>query len=201
MHLLLIGDGALADAVAGYTTAWGAGLRRLSTPSVADLHGELGLDSPNDTVDVVVIVSRDDIWVLRHALLVEHVRPGIRLLVTLFDKTVAEELVRSVPDCTVIGMTDALVPALLGPCIDEELTSLCVTSAGDYVGVRRVPGGLRAMRPAPGEIVENVPSGPGCTRSSGHWKEATARYWPDSPGCCPFWSWTRCWVFSRCTSR
>lgn len=148
MRLLLIGDGSLTDAVAGYTTAWGANSRRLRAPSPDELHDEL-----RRCVDVVVIVSREDIRVLRYALLVEHVCPGIPLLVTLFDKTVAGEVVRSVPNCTVIGMTDALVPALLGPCIAEELASLSVTPTGDHIGVRRTPDGLHTVRPAPAEIV------------------------------------------------
>ncbi|WP_063740009.1 NAD-binding protein [Amycolatopsis jejuensis] len=143
MQVLLIGEDALADAVAGYLSAWGAQVRRLDAP--ADLHREL-----DTTTDLVVIVSRDDIRVLRHALLVEHVRPGIPLLVTLFDKTVAGEVVRSVPHCTVVSMTDALVPALLGPCITDELLSLSMTAAGDHVGVRR---NLDVVRPRSAEIV------------------------------------------------
>lgn len=149
MHLLLIGDDALTDAVDGYLTAWGAKVRRLTAPAVGDLHREL-----DPTIDLVVIVSRDDIRVLRHALLVEHARPGVPLLVTLFDKTVAGEVVRSVPHCTVIGMTDALVPALLGPCVAEELMSLSVTPAGEHVGVHNTPDGLQAVRLSPSEIVD-----------------------------------------------
>lgn len=62
------------------------------SPSPDELHDEL-----RRCVDVVVIVSREDIRVLRYALLVEHVCPGIPLLVTLFDKTVAGEVVRLLP--------------------------------------------------------------------------------------------------------
>lgn len=162
MHLLLIGDGALTDAVAGYTTAWGAKSRRLCSPSVEDLRAEL-----ENTVDMVVIVSRDDIQVLRHALLVEHLRPGIPLLVTLFDKTVAGEVVRSVPNCTVLGMTDALVPALLGPCVAGELVSLCATPDGAHLGVHRAPGGSYAVRPIAEGAIEK--------RKVRHWLRAQFR--------------------------
>ncbi|QWF82734.1 NAD-binding protein [Amycolatopsis sp. CA-230715] len=165
MHLLLIGDGALTDAVADYTTAWGADLRRLGSPSVEDLHDEL--ENPLHTTDIVVIVSRDDIQVLRLALLVEHVRPGIPLLVTLFDKTVAGEVVRSVPNCAVLGMTDALVPALLGPCVDGELVSLCTAPDGARLGVRRGEDGRYGVHRVSADSVDG--------RKARHWLRAQFR--------------------------
>lgn len=139
-HLVLVGDDELTAAVAEYAADWGAAVTRLLSPTADELNDELSTQ-----VDAVVVVSHDDIRALRYALLVEHARPGIRLLVTLFDKTVASEVVRSVPNCAVIGMTDALVPALLGPCIAEHLVALCRTGGGGYVGVNRTPAGLRAQ--------------------------------------------------------
>ncbi|CAM02687.1 TrkA family protein [Saccharopolyspora erythraea NRRL 2338] len=139
MRLLLIGEDDLADSVAEHAVRWGAELSRLGSPTAVDL-----ADALAGEVDVVVIVSRDDIRVLRYALMVEHARPGVALLVTLFDRTVAGEVVRSVPNCKVIGMTEALVPALLGPCIADELVSLTSTASGRYVGVTRTPVGLSA---------------------------------------------------------
>ncbi|WP_435610478.1 NAD-binding protein [Streptomyces sp. C10-9-1] len=129
-RLLLVGDDDLTAAVADYATAWGARVGRLPAPTADALVTALQPD-----VDIVVVVSRQDIQALRYALLVEHARPGIRLLVTLFDRTVAGEVVRSVPNCTVIGMTDALVPALLGPCVADRLVTLCRTPDGNRLGV------------------------------------------------------------------
>ncbi|MGW7357272.1 NAD-binding protein [Streptomyces sp. NPDC054802] len=137
-RLLLVGDDELTTAVADYATAWGARAGRLAAPSAEALGAALEQD-----VDVVVVVSRDDIQALRYALLVEHARPGIRLLVTLFDRTVAGEVVRSVPNCTVIGMTDALVPALLGPCVADRLVTLCRTPDGNRLGVASAADGMR----------------------------------------------------------
>ncbi|WP_240137546.1 NAD-binding protein [Streptomyces sp. MUM 178J] len=147
-RLLLVGDDELTAAVADYATAWGARVGRLSAPSADALGAALEPD-----VDVVVVVSREDIQALRYALLVEHARPGIRLLVTLFDRTVAGEVVRSVPNCTVIGMTDALVPALLGPCVADRLVTLCRTPDGNRLGVASAPDG------APDGTLDCAPGG------------------------------------------
>lgn len=138
-RMVLVGDDELSAAVAEYAANWDAAVTRLLAPTADALK-----DALTDEVDVVVVVSHDDIRALRYALLVEHARPGIRLLVTLFDKTVASEVVRSVPNCTVIGMTDALVPALLGPCIADHLVALCRAGDGGYVGVNRSAAGLLA---------------------------------------------------------
>lgn len=75
MRLLLIGDDDLANSVDGYARSWGAELIRLRAPAADALDDALA-----DPVDGVVIVSRDDIRVLRLALLVEHSRPGVPIL-------------------------------------------------------------------------------------------------------------------------
>jgi TrkA-N domain len=161
-RLLLLGGDELTSAVAEFAGAWGARLSRLAEPSTQALNDALTQD-----VDIVVIVSRDDIRALRYALLVEHARPGIALLVTLFDKTVASEVVRSVPNCRVISMTDALVPALLGPCIADRLVSLSRTPSGGHLGVACTPDGLR---------VESAPEvRTGAWRRMGYWIYAQVR--------------------------
>lgn len=45
----------------------------------------------------VVVVTRDDVEALRLALLVEHARPGVPLVVTVFDRTVGDQLRQVVP--------------------------------------------------------------------------------------------------------
>ncbi|GAA5111572.1 hypothetical protein [Haloechinothrix salitolerans] len=118
-RVLLVGAGSLSAAVAEQARRWGSTVRHLPSPSDEELRETLARGW-----DVVAVVTHDDILALRYALLVEHIRPGIRLLVTIFDRTVGGEVVRSVPNCTVLAMTDALVPALLGPCVAEHLLSL-----------------------------------------------------------------------------
>jgi hypothetical protein len=81
-----------------------------------------------------MVVSRDDIEVLRLALVVEHARPGGRLIVTVFNRTVAEQLRRTVPGCQVTSMADAVATTLAGPCVAERLESLAQLDGG-IVGV------------------------------------------------------------------
>jgi len=82
-----------------------------------------------------VVISRDDHISLRNALVVEGVRPGVPLVVTVFDRDVAAELERAVRNVRVMSMADIVVPALAGPCLDDRLLS-----------VHRTPGGLRGVR-------------------------------------------------------
>lgn len=147
--LLLIGDTDLSDAVADHLNQWDVPVSRLDAPD-----DDVLLKTLREGADAVAVVCRDDIHALRYALLAEHILPGVPLLVTLFDKTVAEEVVRSVPNCTVISMTDALVPAILGPCVGAEFLSL-FRADGGYVSVRR-SGSDAVVEPLP-ETPRRVP--------------------------------------------
>lgn len=119
--LIIDDEEQLGEPVASFLRDWGNDPARLTRPDDGELRPLLLTGA---TPDVVAIVSRDDIVALRYALLVEHLRPGIRLIVTIFDRTTAGEVARSVPNCTVLGMTDAIVPSLLAACVDEELSSI-----------------------------------------------------------------------------
>lgn len=149
-RVLLIGAGSLSAAVAEHVRRWGSTVRHLPSPSDEQLRETLAAEW-----DVVAVVTHDDILALRYALLVHHIRHGIRLLVTIFDRTVGGEVVRSVPNCTVLAMTDALVPALLGPCVAEHLLSLHQES-GEYFAVADEHGEPELARlPARGIVRRN----------------------------------------------
>ncbi len=138
--VLLIGDGALPRAVELALDRAGADVRRLRRPNDRQIAMAL-----IDDYDVTMVVSRDDIEVLRMALVVEHARPGRRLIVTVFNRTVADQLHRAVPTCQVTSMADAVATTLAGPCVTEGLESLA-----------RLPGGLAGVREA-GDGIEVVP--------------------------------------------
>ncbi len=138
--VLLIGDGALPRSVELALVRAGAEVRRLRRPNDREIASALTED-----VDVTMVVSRDDIEVLRIALVVEHARPGRRLIVTVFNRTVASQLHKAVPSCQVTSMADAVATTLAGPCIAEGLESLA-----------QLPGGLAGVREA-GEGIEVVP--------------------------------------------
>lgn len=111
-----MGDGALSAAVAAYVTRRDHPVRRLRQPSDRELTRALANDPA-----FVAVVTHDDVQALRWALVVEHARPGVRLLVTIFDRTVASQIQRVVPNCDVVSLADASVPALAAACLDPGL--------------------------------------------------------------------------------
>ena len=99
----------------------------------------------DDDVDAVVIISNDDHVSLRLALVVENVRPGVPLVVTVFGGIVASQLRRAVRNVRVIGMADMVVPSLAGPCLDERLLSVSRRDGG-FAGVQAGPGARKSSR-------------------------------------------------------
>ncbi|NBE53431.1 portal protein [Streptomyces sp. YC537] len=140
-------DEALGASAAAYVSRWGGTVHRLPRPDDTTLRRTLRqLEHP---VDGIAVVSRDDIVALRYALLAEHLEPGVRLVVTLFDRTVADEVARTLPNCTVLSMTDAIVPSLLAGCLAPRYAML--RPHGDRVTAVRHGHG-----PGPG-VVEQLP--------------------------------------------
>jgi voltage-gated potassium channel Kch len=118
--ILVMGDGALATGVVEKLERAGSTVRRLRRWNDRELKRELH----DPGTEAVIVVARDDIAVLRTALLVEYLRPGVRLIVTIFDRTVARQVLRTIPNCEVLSMADAAVGSILGPCVDERLVAL-----------------------------------------------------------------------------
>lgn len=90
----------------------------------------------------VAILLDDDVESLRYALAVEHMCPNVALVVNVFDRTVAEQLVRVVPNCQVTSPADVAAPALLAACLQPELLALKPTASG-HVGARWTADGVR----------------------------------------------------------
>ncbi len=120
---LLIGDGPLAAGVEQTLRDAGRSVRRLRRPVDRELRRALA-DDATAAVTAVTVIDRDDIAAMRTALLVEYLRPRIRLVVTIFDRTVAEQLIRAIPNCNVVSMADASAGAIVGPCVDRRLVAL-----------------------------------------------------------------------------
>jgi voltage-gated potassium channel Kch len=110
-HVLVVGDGDLAVETAGAVRADGAECVHLRRPADRELTRAVA------EADAVAIVSHDDIYALRIALVAEHARPGVSLLVTIFDATVARQVVRAVPNCRVVSLGDAVAPILARDCL------------------------------------------------------------------------------------
>jgi len=129
--ILLIGRGDLAGEVRQGLDALDAEVVRLVDPTtreVADVF-ERG------PVAKAVVVSRDDAVAMRYALMVRHHDADVEMLLTLFDRTVAEQLSERIEPVEITSLADIVAPVLAGPCLDESLDALVVR--GDRVlGVR-----------------------------------------------------------------
>ena len=150
-RIVVAGDGALVTAVGERVREAGRDAVVLRRPSDRALARAI-----EPGVDSIVVASRNDIQALRLALLAEHLCPGVRLVVTIFDRTVASQLVRVVPNCTVTSLGEAAAPAFVGPCVDTGLLALAGTDPrrgianGD--GAPRAVDGSDTPRPPGGRV-------------------------------------------------
>jgi len=149
-RILLLGEGDLADEVHGALEALEAQVVRLAEPSQSDVAAVFE-DGP---VERAVVVSGDDAFALRSALMVRDADPDVELLITYFDQATAGELCERIGHCRITSMAEIVAPTLAGPCLDESLGAVKVTD-GRVTGVRTdgdtveeapvtIPGGSQA---------------------------------------------------------
>ena len=132
-RILVIGQGRLIDVVLRALADVGAGVIHLHAPNDREIRRSLTPD-----IDAVVVISRDDRVALRLALVVEGVRPGVRLIVTIYNRDLGDQVRRAVGNVRVMSMADVVAPALAGPLLDGEL--IAVTRSDD--GPRGIREGL-----------------------------------------------------------
>lgn len=129
-HILLIGNDELTGVTARALRGAGAVVTNLRDPSDPAIRTAL-----RHRVDTVVVIAKDDHVSLRSALVAEGVRPGVPLVVTVFDRDVALRLEGAVRNVRVISMADVAVPSIAAACLDHSPLSL-----------HRTPAGFRAIR-------------------------------------------------------
>src|SRR3954452_8025863 len=122
---VVIGDSETARRACASLSEAGRRVCHLRNPSDDVLHEHLA-----QPTDGVAILLRDDIAALRYCLAVHHIRPDVRLFSTIFDRTVREQLERSVPACTILSTADIAVPSLLGPSVDPAIVAVHQRAAG-----------------------------------------------------------------------
>lgn len=71
-------------------------------------------------VSGVAVLLHDDIRALRYSLVIEHLRPGIRLFVAIFDRTVRQQLEAHVPNCVVLSPASISVPSIVAAAIAPD---------------------------------------------------------------------------------
>jgi TrkA-N domain len=142
-RVLVVGDTEIARRTCGALTRQGRGALHLPRPDDQQLQSAL-----TDDVQAVALLVRGDVIALRYALLVEYLRPGIRLVVLLFDRTIADQLLTAVPNCQITSPADIAVPAIIGACLGDPVLAVDTASeparviSGDADGAR-----TRAWRP------------------------------------------------------
>ena len=128
-RVLLLGAGDLTDETAEALAAADAEVRRLDDPDVDSLREALA-----DGTDAVAVVSRDDAWPLRAALLVRHLDADVPIVATIFDPVAGRELEQQIGNCTITSLADIVAPVLAGPCLDDDLAA--VLDGDGLTGVR-----------------------------------------------------------------
>lgn len=129
-HILLIGHDEPTSVTERVLRAAGAKVTHLRDPADRAIRRAL-----EDDIDGVVVISKDDHVSLRIALVIENLRPGVPLVVTVFGRIVASQLQRAVQNVRVMSTAEIGVPSLAGPCFDESLLSVSRRPDG-FAGVR-----------------------------------------------------------------
>ncbi|WP_254666188.1 NAD-binding protein [Streptomyces sp. WMMB 322] len=109
----------MARRVCGSLQSAGHRVCHLGRPTDQELRAAL-----DGEVAGVAILLDDDVESLRYALTTEHIRPNVPLVVTVFDRTVAEQLSRVVPNCRVTSPAEVAAPVLLAACLQPDLLAL-----------------------------------------------------------------------------
>jgi Trk K+ transport system NAD-binding subunit len=135
-RVLLLGEGDLAEETAEALRAAEAEVEWLRDPTHEELRDALAHGA-----DAALVVSREDAWPLRAALLVRHLDPDVRIVATIFDPATGRELEEVIGNCTITSLADVVAPTLAGPCLGEDLAA--VLDDGDRpVGLRCSDGAV-----------------------------------------------------------
>lgn len=134
-RILLLGHGGFADETCDAMEAAGAEVRRLAEPGRDELRAELEAG-----VAIVAVVSRDDAWPLRFALLVRHLDPHVPIIATIYDPVIGPALERQLGNCRITSLAEIVAGTLAGPCL------------GDFAAVDVHPERPVGLRSAGGKV-------------------------------------------------
>lgn len=142
---VVIGATTLARRVCASLREGGHPVDHLAAPDDQDLRRALAARPAG-----VAVLVDDDLSALRHALAVRHVCDTVRIVVTVFDRTVAQQLELLLRDCVPVSPADLLAPTLAGLCVDPDVLAVWGDGHG-AVAVRQQEGRLveTAWRAAP----------------------------------------------------
>ncbi|TIC82628.1 NAD-binding protein [Nocardioides sp. GY 10127] len=133
--VLVIGDAAVAVRVCGALTSGGTRVRHLAAPDDRAL-----VEALRAAPSGVVIAVRGDAAALRYALAVAHLDPRVRLVVTIFDRTVSERLRTLLPQARVTSPAEIAAASLAGPCLGPDVLAAWYEDGEAVHAVRADPG-------------------------------------------------------------
>ena len=140
-RILLLGDGDLTEETCAALEASGADVVRLEDPAAEDLRDALA-----QPTDAVAVVSRDDAWPLRAALLVRHLDADVPIVATIFDPATGRELEQAIGNIAITSLADIVAPTLAGPCLGDEIAAVL---GGERPTALRCSGGEVELEPLP----------------------------------------------------
>ena len=129
-RILVVGRGRLVDVARRALDDAGVDVLHLQEPTDREIRDVMG-----STLDAVMVISRDDHVSLRLALVIEGLRPGVRLIVTIYNRDLGVELRRAVPNVRVMSMADIVAPSLAAACLADDLLSVRRSDNG-VLGIR-----------------------------------------------------------------
>ena len=135
-RVLLLGEGDLTDETAEALSAAEAEVERLENPTHEELRRAL-----DEGADAAMVVSRDEAWPLRAALLVRHLDPDVPIVATIFDPHTGRELEEVIGNCTITSLADIVAPTLAGPCLGDDLAAV-VDDGERPIGLRCSEGAV-----------------------------------------------------------
>lgn len=118
-------------------------VRHLISPTDADL-----VSAMRDRVVSAAILVRDDAAALRYSLALAHLDPSLPQVVTIFDRTIGDQLRTFLPQASVVSPATLAAPSLAGPCLEPDLVATYLDSK-ELVQIRGAAGDLVERRTAP----------------------------------------------------
>ena len=112
-RVVIFGDGRLARAIERRVAERGVHVERHGLRETTDLRA-LELDH----VSAVALTADDDTGNVDLAITLRSMRPNLRLVVRMFDSTLAAYLQKTLPNVIVTSMTDVAAPAFVGAVLD-----------------------------------------------------------------------------------
>jgi Trk K+ transport system NAD-binding subunit len=143
VRIVIIGHTDVGRRTCALLAARGVTTRHLDDPTDVELRAAVA-----EGVDGVAVLLHDDMRALRYSLVVEHVRPGIRLFVAMFDGTARAQLEKSVPNCVVLSPAAIAVPSMVAAAISPGHVAVrrqSVSTDRRWVTVDAEPGVEQAI--------------------------------------------------------